>query len=78
MQNSGRTYQDCFGKASLRTATQMNSLSIPGLRNRPPKEISTDLASIIQARMRRKIIEIVTGMRLCKVATIQSWLAALS
>ncbi len=48
-----------FGKALANEASQNESVSINGLRNRPPKEISTiNLAHIIQARM-EEIIEMV-------------------
>lgn len=48
-----------FGKALANEANQNESVSISGLRGRPPKEISTiNLAHIIQARM-EEIIEMV-------------------
>lgn len=48
-----------FGRALAREAKENEIVSIPGLRNRPPKEISVrNLAHIIQARM-EDIIELV-------------------
>ncbi len=48
-----------FGKAIAEEASPNEIISIPGLRNRPPKEISIkNLACIIEARM-EEIIEIV-------------------
>jgi cell division protein FtsA len=48
-----------FGKAITEEASPNEIVSIPGLRNRPPKEISVkNLSSIIEARM-EEIIELV-------------------
>ncbi len=48
-----------FGKAIAEEASPNEIVSIPGLRNRPPKEISVkNLAHIIEARM-EEIIELV-------------------
>ena len=48
-----------FGKAIAEEANPNEIVSIPGLRNRPPKEISIrNLAHIIEARM-EEIIELV-------------------
>jgi cell division protein FtsA len=59
MQNQAELLKTRFGKAILEEANPNEIVSIPGLRNRPPKEISIrNLASIIQARM-EEIIEIV-------------------
>jgi cell division protein FtsA len=50
-----------FGKAIGERANDNEIVSIPGLRNRPPKEISVrNLANIIEARM-QEIIEMVHG-----------------
>lgn len=59
MQNQAELLKTKFGKAIAEEANPNEIVSIPGLRNRPPKEISIrNLASIIQARM-EEIIEIV-------------------
>ncbi|UZD21069.1 cell division protein FtsA [Algoriphagus halophytocola] len=59
MQNQAELLKTRFGKAITEEANPNEIVSIPGLRNRPPKEISIrNLASIIQARM-EEIIEIV-------------------
>lgn len=59
MQNQAELLKIRFGKAIIEEANPNEIVSIPGLRNRPPKEISIrNLASIIQARM-EEIIEIV-------------------
>ncbi|WP_026955276.1 cell division protein FtsA [Algoriphagus vanfongensis] len=59
MQNQAELLKTRFGKAIAEEANPNEIVSIPGLRNRPPKEISIrNLASIIQARM-EEIIEIV-------------------
>jgi len=59
MQNQAELLKTRFGKAIAEEANHNEIVSIPGLRNRPPKEISIrNLASIIQARM-EEIIEIV-------------------
>lgn len=48
-----------FGKAIVEETTPEEVISIPGLRNRPPKEVSLrNLAQIIEARM-EEIIELV-------------------
>ncbi|MFC3416022.1 cell division protein FtsA [Algoriphagus hitonicola] len=59
MHNQAELLKTRFGKAIAEEANPNEIVSIPGLRNRPPKEISIrNLASIIQARM-EEIIEIV-------------------
>ncbi|MCC5936223.1 MAG: cell division protein FtsA [Lunatimonas sp.] len=59
MQNQAELLKTKFGKALAERANPNEIVSIPGLRNRPPKEISVkNLASIIQARM-EEIIEMV-------------------
>ncbi len=59
MQAQAELLKTRFGKAIAEEANPNEIVSIPGLRNRPPKEISIrNLASIIQARM-EEIIEIV-------------------
>jgi cell division protein FtsA len=59
MQNQAETLKTRFGKAIAAEANPNEIVSIPGLKNRAPKEISIrNLASIIQARM-EEIIEIV-------------------
>ena len=59
MQNQAELLKTRFGKAIAEEANPNEIVSIPGLKNRPPKEISIrTLASIIQARM-EEIIEIV-------------------
>jgi len=59
MQSQAELLKTRFGKAITEEANPNEIVSIPGLRNRPPKEISIrNLASIIQARM-EEIIEIV-------------------
>jgi len=59
MQSQAELLKTRFGKAIAEEANPNEIVSIPGLRNRPPKEISIrNLASIIQARM-EEIIEIV-------------------
>lgn len=59
MQNQAELLKTRFGKAIAEEANPNEIVSIPGLRNRAPKEISIrNLASIIQARM-EEIIEIV-------------------
>ena len=59
MQNQAELLKMKFGKAIAEEANPNEIVSIPGLRNRAPKEISIrNLASIIQARM-EEIIEIV-------------------
>jgi cell division protein FtsA len=59
MHNQAELLKTRFGKAIPEEANPLEIVSIPGLRNRPPKEISIrNLASIIHARM-EEIIEIV-------------------
>jgi cell division protein FtsA len=59
MQNQAELLKTRFGKAIANEANPNEIVSIPGLRNRAPKEISIrNLASIIEARM-EEIIEIV-------------------
>lgn len=59
MHNQAELLKTKFGKAISEEANPNEIVSIPGLRNRPPKEISIkNLASIIQARM-EEIIEYV-------------------
>ncbi|GAB3645582.1 cell division protein FtsA [Echinicola sediminis] len=59
MQNQAELLKTKFGRAITEEANPNEIVSIPGLRNRPPKEISVkNLASIIEARM-EEIIEMV-------------------
>lgn len=59
MQNQAELLKTKFGKAIAEEASPNEIVSIPGLRNRPPKEISIrNLAHIIEARM-QEIIELV-------------------
>ncbi len=59
MQNQAELLKTKFGKAIKGEANPNEIVSIPGLRNRPPKEISLlNLASIIEARM-EEIVELV-------------------
>lgn len=59
MQNQAEALKIRFGKAIADEAKENEIISIPGLRNRAPKEISIkNLAHIIQARM-EDIIELV-------------------
>ncbi|MGW8121356.1 cell division protein FtsA [Roseivirga echinicomitans] len=59
MQNQAELLKTKFGKAISEEANPNEIVSIPGLRNRPPKEISIrNLANIIEARM-EEIIELV-------------------
>lgn len=59
MQHQAELLKTKFGRALAEEANPNEIVSIPGLRNRPPKEISVkNLASIIQARM-EEIIEMV-------------------
>ena len=61
MQHQAELLKTKFGKAIAEEASQNEIVSIPGLRNRPPKEISIkNLAYIIEARM-EEIIELVHG-----------------
>jgi cell division protein FtsA len=59
MQHQAELLKTKFGKAISEEANPNEIISIPGLRNRPPKEISVkNLAHIIEARM-EEIIELV-------------------
>ena len=59
MQNQAELLKTKFGKAIAEEANPNEIVSIPGLRNRPAKEISIrNLSSIIEARM-EEIIEMV-------------------
>lgn len=59
MQHQAELLKTKFGRAIAEEASPNEIVSIPGLRNRPPKEISLkNLAHIIEARM-QEIIEIV-------------------
>lgn len=59
MQNQAELLKTRFGRAIAEEANPNEIVSIPGLRNRPPKEISIrNLAHIIEARM-EEIIELV-------------------
>ncbi|MEM7550146.1 MAG: cell division protein FtsA [Bacteroidota bacterium] len=59
MQHQAELLKTKFGKAISEEANSNEIVSIPGLRNRPPKEISLkNLAHIIEARM-QEIIELV-------------------
>src|SRR5690606_33877714 len=59
MQHQAELLKSKFGKAIAEEANPNESISIPGLRNRAPKEISVrNLANIIEARM-EEIIELV-------------------
>lgn len=59
MQNQAELLKTKFGKAIAEEANPNEIVSIPGLRNRPPKEISIrNLSSVIEARM-EEIIEMV-------------------
>ena len=59
MQNQAELLKTKFGKAIAEEASPNEIVSIPGLRNRPPREISIrNLAHIIEARM-QEIIELV-------------------
>ena len=59
MQHQAELLKTKFGRAISEEASPNEIVSIPGLRNRPPKEISLkNLAHIIEARM-QEIIEIV-------------------
>src|SRR5690606_40767663 len=52
MQNQAELLKTKFGKAIAEEANPNEIVSIPGLRNRPAKEISIrNLSSIIEARM---------------------------
>lgn len=57
MQNQAELLKVKFGKAIAQEASENDIVSIPGLKNRPPKEVSVkNLAHIIEARM-EEIIE---------------------
>ncbi len=59
MEHQAELLKTKFGKAISEEASPNEIVSIPGLRNRPPKEISVkNLANIIEARM-EEIIEMV-------------------
>ncbi len=59
MQHQAELLKTKFGRAIAEEASPNEIVSIPGLRNRPPKEISLkNLAHIVEARM-QEIIEIV-------------------
>jgi len=59
MTHQAESLKTKFGKAITEEASPNEIVSIPGLRNRPPKEISVkNLSSIIEARM-EEIIELV-------------------
>ncbi|HAA15835.1 MAG TPA: cell division protein FtsA [Cytophagales bacterium] len=59
MQHQAELLKTKFGKAISEEANPNEIVSIPGLRNRPPKEVSVkNLAHIIEARM-QEIIEMV-------------------
>ncbi|MDW7691254.1 cell division protein FtsA [Flammeovirgaceae bacterium SG7u.111] len=59
MQNQAEQLKVRFGRALAEEANENEVVSIPGLRNRPPKEISIkNLAYIIEARM-EEIIDLV-------------------
>ena len=59
MENQAEALKTKFGRAIAEEASSREVVSIKGLRNRPPKEVSVkSLASIIEARM-EEIIEMV-------------------
>jgi len=59
MSHQAESLKTKFGKAIAEEASPNEIVSIPGLRNRPPKEISVkNLAHIIEARM-EEIVELV-------------------
>jgi len=61
MQHQAELLKTKFGRAISEEASPNEIVSIPGLRNRPPKEISVkNLAHIIEARM-EEIIELIHG-----------------
>ncbi len=65
MQNQAESLKTRFGKALTDEANDLEIISIPGLRNRPPKEISVkNLAGMIQARM-EEITELVHSEIIC-------------
>jgi len=65
MQNQAELLKIKFGKAMAEEASGNEIVSIPGLRNRPPREISIkNLSHIIQARM-EEIIELVHSEIIC-------------
>ncbi len=59
MEHQAELLKTRFGKAIVEEASTNELITIPGLRSRPPKEISVrNLASIIEARM-EEIIELI-------------------
>lgn len=65
MQNQAELLKIKFGRAMAEEANGNEIVSIPGLRNRPPREISIkNLSHIIQARM-EEIIELVHSEIIC-------------
>lgn len=65
MQNQAEQLKMKFGKAIAEEASPNEIISIPGLRNRPAKEISVkNLAHVIEARM-QEIIELVHAEIIC-------------
>lgn len=65
MENQAELLKTRFGKALMDEANDLEIISIPGLRNRAPKEISVkNLAGIIQARM-EEITELVHSEIIC-------------
>lgn len=65
MQTQAEQLKIKFGKAIAKEASPTDIVSIPGLKNRPHKEISVrNLANIIQARM-EEIIELVHTEIIC-------------
>lgn len=65
MQNQAELLKTRFGKALTDEANDLEIISIPGLRNRAPKEISIkNLAGMIQARM-EEITELVHSEIIC-------------
>jgi cell division protein FtsA len=65
MHNQAELLKTRFGKALSDEANEMDIISIPGLRNRSPKEISVkNLAGIIQARM-EEITELMHNEIIC-------------
>ena len=65
MQNQAELLKTKFGKAIAEEASANEIISIPGLRDRAPKEISIkNLSHIIQARM-EEIIELVHAEIIC-------------
>lgn len=65
MHNQAELLKTRFGKALADEANEMDIISIPGLRNRSPKEISVkNLAGMIQARM-EEITEMMHSEIIC-------------